>query len=400
MHRYAIGVAALAGVCVSVFFGGCQSADARKVRPEQEAKPVLAIRVEPRNLSQDTVLSAEFKPFQEVEVHAKVAGYVKKMYVDVGSHVKAGQTLATLEIPEFASDLARARAATLRAKAEVERAKGDIGRAQASYDAAHLLYTRLAGVAKERPNLVAQQEIDQAQSRDLAGENSVAAAKAALAAALQQQQAAEAEEQRTQTVNAYSVIMAPFAGVVSTRYADTGAMIQAGTASQTQAMPVVRLSQLDLLRLVVYVPESLVPQVRPGAKVSVHVSAIGRDFAGRVARVSSRLNEQSRTMETEIDVPNPSLSLVPGMFAQVRFPIACREDVLTLPVESVITSGKQSSVMRISGGVIHKQAVETGIATEQYVEIRAGLDRGDLVAGAGLDSLKDGELVIPREIAR
>ena len=115
----------------------------------------------------------------------------------------------------------------------------------------------------------------------------------------------------------YAVITAPFAGVVTKRYANTGSLIQAGTASQTQAMPVVRLSENGLLRLALPVPESAVPLVHLGEPVDVHVSALHRTFPGRVARFADKVDESTRTMKTEVDVPNPTLVLVPGMYAEV-----------------------------------------------------------------------------------
>ena len=198
--------------------------------------PVVAVaRATPADLTRSVMLTAEFRPFQEIEVHAKVAGYVKQIMVDVGDRVTAGQTLAILEVPEMSDDVARAQASSKRSEAEVQHAKDELAQAQAGYDAAHLTYQRLFDVNKQRPNLVAQQEIDDARAKDLAAEAGVSAAKSALAAAQQQVQVSQVDQQRTNTMLAYSRITAPFAGVISKRYADTGAMIQAGTASQTQA---------------------------------------------------------------------------------------------------------------------------------------------------------------------
>src|SRR5438309_112058 len=115
----------------------------------------------------------------------------------------------------------------------------------------------------------------------------------------------------------YARVTAPFAGVITKRYADTGSMIQAGTASQTQAMPLVRLSENELLRLILPVPESVVPRIRIGEAVEVDVTALHRTFTGKVARFANKLQTSTRTMETEVDVPNPSMVLVPGMYAEV-----------------------------------------------------------------------------------
>jgi len=221
-----------------------------------------------QDLSREETLAAEFRPFQEIDVHAKVAGYVKKMYVDVGDRVRQGQTLATLEIPEMADELTRVRATKSRSASEVNRMREEVTRAEAAYNAAHITFQRLEGVAKSRPTLIAAQEIDDARARDQSGAAQVSAARAALDSAQQQVDVGQADVQKTLTMNAYATITAPFAGIVTHRYADTGAMIPAGTSSNT--MPVVKLSQNSTLRLILPVPESLSARVHRGDRVSVH----------------------------------------------------------------------------------------------------------------------------------
>lgn len=229
-----------------------------------EVPTVAVVRAAAESLSRDLVLTAEFRPFQEVDVMAKVAGYVKQISVDVGDRVVQNQLLATLEIPEMADDLSRAKAALDRSHAEVERAKGELQRVESAHEIAHLSFQRLSAVIQKRPGLIAQQEIDDARSKDLVSEAQVWAAKSALAAANEQVGVNAAERQKVQTLIEYERVTAPFTGVITKRYADTGSMIQAGTASQTQAMPVVRLSENNLLRLILPVPESAVPTVHIG----------------------------------------------------------------------------------------------------------------------------------------
>ena len=163
--------------------------------------PTVAVaQAAPHDLSRNVVLTAEFKPFQEIDVLAKVAGYVKQINVDAGDRVKQGQLLAVLEIPEMESDIVRAQAALDRSRAEVARARDELQRAQAAHDMNHLAYTRLDSVSKTRPGLVAQQEIDDAHSRDLQGEAQIAAATSALTAAEEQVRVSEAEQARIKTM--------------------------------------------------------------------------------------------------------------------------------------------------------------------------------------------------------
>src|SRR6058998_323326 len=240
----------------------------RKVEAETSSaagiSTVAVAKVTKEALSHNVTLTAEFRPFQEIDVMAKVSGYVKEIKVDVGDRVQQGQLLAILEIPEMVDDLARARAAVEHSSAEVARARDEIQRAESAHGIAHLSYERLASVSKQRPGLVAQQEIDDAHSKDLVAEAQVSAAKSAVMAAIQQVDVNKAEMGKVNTLHDYTRVTAPFAGIITKRYADTGSMIQAGTASQTQAMPLVKLSQNTMLRLILPVPESVAPSVRVG----------------------------------------------------------------------------------------------------------------------------------------
>ena len=211
-----------------------------------------------------------------------------------------------LEIPEMADDLTRAKAAVDRSQPEVARAKDELQRARiGARDRASFLLRAWQGRRSRRPGLVAQQEIDDAHSKDLVAEAQVAAAKSALAAASQQVDVNKAELAKIQTMIDYTRVTAPFAGVITKRYADTGSMIQAGTASQTQAMPLVRLSENSLLRLILPVPNRPCRACTSASRWRCRVPTLNRSFPGRVARFSDKVQLSTRTMDTEVDVPNP-----------------------------------------------------------------------------------------------
>jgi RND family efflux transporter MFP subunit len=380
----------------AVVLTGCGRQAQVQAKGQPEATPVAVSRVERRELAREVVIAAEFRPYQEIDVHAKVAGYVKKMFVDVGDRVRQGQLLATLEVPELADDLARATAARRRSNAELARARDELARTESAHTAAHLSYARLAGVLKSRPNLVAQQEVDDALARDRVAEAQVSAAKAALTAAQHQVQVSEADEGKVRTLMAYSQITAPFAGVVTRRYADTGAMIQAGTASQTQAMPVVRLSQNQTLRLVIPVPESAVPYIHNGAPIEVRVPTLGRSFVGRVARFSGDVQFSTRTMDTEVDVPNPDLVLMPGMFAEALLTLDRKTDALAVPIEAVPSAAKNPAVLVVTAqNRLEQRAVRLGIETPTHYEVLEGLKPDDLVVLSARGRYRAGQLVAP-----
>ena len=340
---------------------------------------VAAARVRRATLARTITLSAEFRPFQEVSVHAKVAGYVRSIRVDVGDHVRRGDTIATLEIPELADDVRKAAAATQASREELKRA-------QARHDELHLVSQRLQQVVLQRPNLVAQQDIDSARDQDMAGEASLDAARHSV-------EEGEANESRMQTMLGYGVISAPFDGVVTRRYADTGALIQAGTSSNTQAMPVVSLAEDRLLRLAFPVPESAVPFVREGTTVQIEVLAVHRQFAGKVARLAGQVDRETRTMLTEVDVPNPDLGLTPGMYATVTLTLDQRTNVLAVPIRAV---AEGTALVVGAGGTLEQRKVRMGLETPEDVEVLAGLKEGELVVAGGRSLLRGGDRVVPK----
>ncbi|HEY2906744.1 MAG TPA: efflux RND transporter periplasmic adaptor subunit [Vicinamibacterales bacterium] len=361
------------------------------------AAPAVAVAKAARaDLSQMLTLEAEFRPFQEIDVHAKVAGYLKKIYVDVGDRVKAGQVLAVLEIPELLDDVQQDEAVIRRSAEEINRAHADLDRAQSAHQVAHVGAERLAAVMKERPNLVAQQDIDDATARDRGAEAQVATAKAALAAAEQQLAVSKATANKTHTLLEYARITAPFAGVITHRYADTGAMIQAGTSSQTQTMPLVQLSENDKLRLTIQVPESAVSHIRVGEPVDVRVESLGRTFPGVISRFAGKVNAETRTMETEVDVQNANLTLVPGMYAYASIALERTRRVLTVPVQSLDRAGDKVSVLVVNGGRIERRDVGLGLETPDRVEIVNGLSEGDMVVVGSRSQLRPGTTVTPK----
>jgi RND family efflux transporter MFP subunit len=333
-------------------------------------------------------------PFQEIDVFAKESGYVQKLYVDYGSRVKQGQLMATLEIPELQAQLQQDEAMIKNASDEVNHAEHNLNRYEAQYKALHLEYSRLNGVFQRKPGLVAQQEVDDAQGKDLAAESQMEAGQAAHEAALSQLAVSKAQLVHDQALFDYSRITAPFAGVVTQRYANLGTLMQAGTSSSTQAMPLVRLSQDDLFRLVIPVPESSVRYIRVGDPVDVLVSSLDRRFPGKVARFSVDVREDTRTMHTEVDVSNPGRVLLPGMYAEATLTLERADNVLVVPLQAVDQEGEQSAVDLVNqAGQIELRPVRLGLETSSEVEVVSGLSEGDSVVISDRSALKPGEVV-------
>jgi RND family efflux transporter MFP subunit len=313
--------------------------------------------------------------------------------------VKPGQLLAVLEVPELQDELLQDDASVKRAAEEVNRAQADLERAQSAHEVTHLGAARLTSVSKARPNLIAQQDLDEAEGRDRVAEAQVSTAKAALASAREQLEIAKANQAKTKTLFAYARITAPFEGVITHRYADTGAMIQAGTSSQTQAMPIVKLSENRLLRLIIPVPESAVPRIHLKEPVDVRVESIGRTFPGAIARFADRLDSDTRTMRVEVDVPNPKLELVPGMYADAAIALDEAKDALTVPVQAIDRDDEKARVLVVTRDhKIEPREIEVGLSSADRVVVTRGLQAGDLVVIGNRAQLKAGEIVTPKEM--
>jgi len=366
--------------------------------PEEVTAAVA--RVERRTIANSLKIAGEFKPFQDVDVHAKVAGYIKVIYVDVGDHVKQGQTLAILEVPELAAQLAGADAAARRANEEIGRAEGDLNRAKSTHAAAHSAYARLNEAAKTRAGLVAQQELDDAQAKDLETEAQVASTKAALSAAQQELEVAQANQKQVAALSDYTRITAPFAGVITMRYADTGALVAAGTSSSTQAMPVVRLAQVSVLRLVLPVPESVAAQVHLRDPVKVHVQALDQDIEGRVSRFADSLDPQTRTMQTEIDCENRNGRLIPGMYTETQISLAEKKNTLAVPLEAVSRNGDDATALAVnSQNVLEERHLKLGLEDSSRVEVLSGLSEGERVVVGNRSQFRAGEKVQPKQVS-
>ncbi|HKV80003.1 MAG TPA: efflux RND transporter periplasmic adaptor subunit [Candidatus Sulfotelmatobacter sp.] len=371
-----------------------------KADASDETLPSAAVALVKRAPIEDAVtLSGAFHAYQEVDVHAKVAGYIRNIYVDVGDHVKTGQKLAVLEVPELNAEVAGAHAGLRRAKDSVTRAQSNVHSAESIYAAYHAAYTRLKQASETRPGLIAEQELDDSMAKDKDSEAKVESDKAALAEAQSQLSVAEADLQRMNAMEDYTHVTAPFAGVVTKRYADTGTMIQAGTSSDTQSMPVVQLAEYTKLRLVVPVPESAVPGLQLGSVVQVHVTAMNQDFEGKVARFADALNDETRTMHTEIDVKNPDGALKEGMYAEAKLILKQHKDVLTVPIQALERNSSGATVLIVDAlGRVEKREVKLGVESSDRVEVVAGLADNDRVIVGNHSEFREGEKVQPKVV--
>jgi RND family efflux transporter MFP subunit len=294
---------------------------------------------------------------QEATLYAKVSGYLRTLRVDKGDAVKEGQLLAEIEVPELLAEEAE-----FTAESEVARTN----------------YQRMAEAREKAPDLVVPQTVD-----DLRGRWEVARAKL----------------QRTQTLLGYSRLVAPFSGLVTARFVDPGAFIPAATAGSTpQSAAVLTLMDYSRVRVQAFVPEPEVPFIRNGLPAKVSVEELpGRVFAGSVTRFAHALDPATKTMLTEIELPNPGGELRPGAYASVRLEVERRQDALLVPAPALLVEKAGTSLFTIVGAKARKIPVQVGFNDGANVEIVSGLRADQAVILVGKQALADGQPVNPAE---
>ncbi len=336
------------------------------ITPSEANAPTAGVaKVTREDLFKQVTMAAEFRPYVEVALPAKVTGYVSKMNVDFGDKVKAGQLLATIEVPEL--------------QAELDNAQAAAQKAQADYTNANLIYTRLNSVNKDHPNLVAQQDLDTAQANALTTTAVIAAAKANV--------------EKYQSMIGYTQITAPFDGVITYRYADPGTLIDA------QGKPLVRVSDNYLLRLDFPVTVDYVKDVKLGDAVTVRVDSLnGKTFTGKISRFTHEVDDKTRTMITEIEVPNADLELIPGMYATVVLKVEKHGQALAVPTEAV--GGEKTHTVYVVNhdNQIEERDVKLGLETPDKYEVLSGLQEGDLVVIGNRAGFQAGQKVEPKVI--
>ena len=363
------------------------------------AVSVGVVKIGRQNLGRTLTLSSELVPFQQIDVYAKESGFVKNLYVDYGSRVQANQVLATLEIPELQLQVKEDDAAVKNAAAQIPHAQDELNRMEAQQKVLQLQFDRLNSVAQSKPGLVAQQEVDDSEGRALASAAQVEAAKSNLQSAESVLAAAQAKREHDQALFDYAKITAPFPGVVTQRYANLGTLMQAGTSSSTQAMPLVTLSEDDKFRLVIPVPETYVHYIHIGDPVDVSVPSLQRTFPGQVTRFSVDVREDTRTMHTEVDVRNPQRVLLPGLYADATITLEKRDNVNAVPLQALDQNNGKTTVDVVdASNKIEVRPIQIGIQTPTDAEVLSGLQEGDQVVVSDRSGLKAGQSVRPKMV--
>jgi membrane fusion protein, multidrug efflux system len=324
---------------------------------------VVVIQPKPEAPQQDLILPSSLQAFIESPIYARTNGYLGHWYKDIGSRVQKGQLLADIETPEIDQELMQARAARNQAQAQMDLAKTSAERWE----------------TLRKMDAVAQQETDERSSSYTQGQ-------AALASAT-------ANVRRLEQLESFKHIYAPFPGVITKRNTDIGALINAGNSGSNQELFV--LAQINPIRVYVDVPEIYAPTVRPGLPATIELPSLpGQHFSGNVVRTADAIDPVTRTLRTEIDVPNRDGKLFPGSYAQVHFGVKVTAVRMSVPVNALLfrAEGPRAAVVGPEGKV-HLKPVTIGQDYGNDVEILGGLEAGDSIILNPSDSLEEGQAV-------
>ncbi len=335
-------------------------------------------------------LAGAVTPYEQVTLYAKVSGYLKSLSVDIGDWVRPGQLLAEIDVPEMITGLEEKRAALVKAEADLVKAEADIEQAQADVEFQKLNYERLKAIHDRDPDVLPENEVDQARAAYGVANGRLQASKAQVKVAGAVVESAKAGSKTFETLMAYARIVAPISGVVSQRFVDPGALIQAASASRIQAAPVVSIAELDKVRVVVDVPEPKVRFVKRGTTATLMAESYpGKSFPAKVARTGTILDLASRTMRVEFDVPNRDRWLRPGMTARITLELQKFENALTIPVTALHTQGNDRSVFVIKNGKAQQRQVKTGLESPEWIQIVEGISGEEDVVVAAVSNLTD-----------
>jgi multidrug efflux pump subunit AcrA (membrane-fusion protein) len=369
-------------VVVSLSAGGMVAerhlaASPSQVNSTKADSPPRVEVVRPRRVTvaQRLQTNATLEAFEEADLFAKVSGYLSDVRVDIGDHVKAGQVLAVIDVPEMEQELAEAKAELESKRSSLESTRRQLDHYKANITLQNALLRRREELGAAG-HFISDRTLDEVRAAAEIAKADLAVAEANCALAANQVDVAAATVEKIKTLLAYTQIVAPFDGVVARRLVNRGDLVQAATATRTtpSAGSLFTVQRIDTIRVFCDVPENDVPHLRVGDPAIVKPAGFdGKPFVGKVTRFSLRLDPETRNMRTEIDLSNPKERLYPGTYAEVSLEMNRRPDALTVPTTAVGSDGDDNFVYTITDNRITRLAVKTGLTDNGRIEVTAGL---------------------------
>jgi RND family efflux transporter MFP subunit len=365
-----------------------------------EPPRVEVVRPRRATVAQRLQTNATLEAFEEADLFAKISGYLSEVRVDIGDHVKAGQVLAVIDVPEMKQELAEAKAQLESKKSSLESVRRQVDHAKANLALQNALSKDREQLGEGR-NFISDRTLDQVHANADIAKADLGVAEANRALAANEIDVAAATVERIKALLAYTQIVAPFDGVVAQRFVNRGDLVQAATATRTtpSAGSLFTLQRIDTIRVFCDVPENDVPHVHVGDPAIVKPAGFeGKPFVGKVTRFSLRLYPETRNMRTEIDLPNPGERLYPGTYADVSLEMDRRPDALTIPAAAVGSDGEGTFVYTISDNRIARLAVKIGLTDSGRTEVTAGLSEETPVVASTKGGPPTGTMVLAQMV--
>lgn len=374
--------------------GGCSRGVKGQSQANENAPATITVETakpDRRDLLDQIELAGTVVPDEQVNVYARLSGYLKSIEVDIGATVRRGQIIAVLDAPELESQLQERRAGLLKARALHEQATVAVDQMRAEAAFAQVNHKRLKSIFERDADLIPLQDVDQAGAALGVATSKLEAAKVQVRVADAAVASAQAELATLEALAKYARIEAPIDGVVTQRFVDTGDLIQTAATSRTQSAPIVTVARMDRVRVVLDVPEAAAARVRVGTPAFVRIEGlIGEPLVARVTRTARALHPASRTMRTEIDLSNRGDLLRPGATAKVSLTVRTLRGALTVPIAALRTEGPERVIYRVEGGASRRVVVETGLQSPEWIQVAGGLSGSEEVVVRSSGALKDG----------
>jgi RND family efflux transporter MFP subunit len=384
----AVIVAGAAGTLL--YLGAAPPSKATTAAPESHPS-VDVVKPGRETLVQRVQSNATLEAFEDADLFAKVSGYLSDVRVDIGDHVKAGQVLAVIDVPEMKQELAEA-------KAQLESKKSSLESARRQLDHHKADVALQNGLAKDREQLgqgrqfISDRTLDQVRANADIAKADLGVAEANRDVAANQVDLAAATVEKIKVLITYTQIVAPFDGVVVRRQVNRGDLVQAATSTRTT--PLFKVQRIDTIRVFCDVPENEVLHVRVGDRTTVKVFGLhGEPIVGTITRFAYRLDPETRNMRTEIDLPNTDERLYPGMYAEVSLEMNRRKDVLAVPVTAIGSDAQGTFVFTVQDDRIQRKAVKVGVRDNGRAEIIEGLSDNAAVVVAAKSAPAAGTVV-------
>jgi RND family efflux transporter MFP subunit len=391
MKVLVMGAIIIAGAAGTLFYFGATPPSKATTVALDSLPSVDVVKPDGATLVQRVQGNATLEAFEDTDLFAKVSGYLSDVRVDIGDHVKAGQVLAVIDVPEMKQELAEA-------KAQLESKKSSLEAARRQLDHHKADVALQVGLAKDREQLgqgrqfISDRTLDQVRANADIAKADLGVAEANRDLAANQADLAAATVEKIRTLLTYTQIVAPFDGVVARRQVNRGDLVQAATSTRTA--PLFKVQRIDTIRVFCDVPENEVSHVRVGDGASVKVFGLnGEPLIGTITRFAYRLDPETRNMRTEIDLPNTDERLYPGMYAQVSLELGRRNDVLAVPVTAIGSDAQGTFVFAVQDNRIERKAVKVGIRDNGRAEIIEGLSENAAVVVAARSAPGAGTVV-------